>query len=123
MRPRALVLASLIPVALAFAPSAATAQRYTFDRCRDRFGDCSFDRDIARRARENARRIRDEVRANARATSAEARAFATAARAQGRLRERPIPAARFRADALRERLRDRFDARRYERRGRNRLSW
>ena len=134
MRPRALALLSILPIALSVASSSAGAQRSFFGDCRSRFGwsgsrisDCSYDADVARRVREAAAQARAAARESAGWARSESRTFALAARASARADarawERAAARNRFRADELRTRLRDRFDSRLYERRDRYYRRW
>src|SRR6185369_7323284 len=127
---RALVLVSILPLALALTPAAAHGQRIVsrdcWIRCSSRFYDRSYDVEVARVARQAAARARADSRAAASRVRAEARAYASAARADTKAwerRARTIPLARFRADELRSKLRDRLDSRVYVRRGPNYRRW
>jgi hypothetical protein len=132
MRTRALVLASILPIALAFAPSVAHGQRSVYRDCRGRFDwspshGCSYDAAAARAARQAADRARQAARAAASRVRAESRAYAAAARANARAwnrdMARDMSRARIRADELRNRLRDRMESRMYERRRPNYRRW
>ena len=125
MRTKAFALASILPIALACIPSAASAQRVVYGDCRGRFEsryhDCWFNDDVARANRQEAARMRADGRETARMARDEARARAAEARARARIRQQT--AIRFRADELRYRLRDRTEWRQYERRGRYYREW
>jgi hypothetical protein len=128
MRTRALVLASILPIALTFAPSVAHGQRFVYRDCRGRFDwspshDCSHDAAAVRAARRAADRAREAARAAASRVRAESRAYAAAARANARAWDRDMSRARIRADELRNRLRDRLESRRDERRRSNYRRW
>jgi hypothetical protein len=137
MRVKALVLASAVPVALAFAPSGASAQRYYSSSCWNRYGErsCRYDAEERRLAREeaaieraaarreagraraealvDARWAREEAaraRAEARWEAPRVRAEAQAARADAQRWARQ-DAARAREDARWERERERAEAR------------
>ena len=141
MRSRALLFTSVLPIALLIAPSAAHGQRTVYRYCSDgnsRYYDCTYDRDIAERAREAGARAR-EAAARARAEAREsanwarsyARSYEAAARADAQNWERSLTRiriqnearirannARIRANELRDRQRDR--ARELERQRRDR---
>jgi hypothetical protein len=138
MRTRALVLSSILPLVIAMAPSVTQAQRTDSGNCRgvvyswspSRSYDCSsYDASVARAARDVARdvsrRARNESRDAARWARVQTRAYSTAARADARAWDRAMSRARVgvRASELRERLRDREDARRYEMRNRYYYRW
>lgn len=131
MRTRALILASIFPIALALVPSAAHGQRRFSDDCgspfaRGRSYSCSYDAELARQMRRDAARWRDEAREDARRARAETRALASAARAEARADSRrwddAMSRTRLRAQELRERLRDRLETLR-ERRVREYRRW
>ena len=133
MRMKALVLMSMLPLALAVAPRGAHAQRVYIGECRGRFGstsrlsDCSPD--LAERIRA-AHRASEWARADARERAerarADARVRAETVRETARLRmwERTTtPRVRLHADELRTRLHDRLESRAFTRRGPNYRRW
>ena len=123
MRTKALLLASILPVALALVPRAAAGQRviHSSGGCgRYSSRDCYFDSEFAREARQAALRARAEARETANWARAEARSRAAAIRSDARMWERQNW---YRAQELRARLRQRSEQRLYERRGRYYRSW
>ena len=122
MRKKALLLASVLPIALALVPRPAAGQRVFHGDCWGRFStrDCYYDAEFAREARQGALRARAEARETANWTRAEARSRAAAIRADARGWQRQ---SWYRAEELRARLRQRSEQRLYERRGRYYRSW
>lgn len=116
MRTRLLALAALLPIALVVVPP-AQAQRLAFDGCRGRLRSysCSYDRELAARARADAARARAEARQAAREARLEPRGFM--------LRDRAAERGRLRVEERMERSHDRADMRLRDRRGRTRIRW
>jgi hypothetical protein len=123
MRLKLLALASIVPVALMFAPRHAQAQR-TYVRCRGDQSACIYDRDIADRSRDRALRAREEARENARFARDRVRDSARFRQldAADRARDNAFRA-RIRADEQRERARELRDRRRYDRPDHYRVRW
>jgi hypothetical protein len=129
MRPKALLL-SILPIALAVAPSVARGQLSISRDCRDRYSwsasrfyDCSYSTEMAQRARAAAARARADARDAARWARSDARAYASAARAEAKAWDRNFSSARLRASELQIRLRDRAEARERARRERYDRRW
>ena len=122
MRTKALLLASILPIALALVPRAAAGQRVIYSDGCGRYSsrDCYYDSEFAREARQAALRARAEARETANWARAEARSRAAAIRSDARMWERQNW---YRAQELRARLRQRSEQRLYERRGRYYRSW
>ncbi|MEP6494232.1 MAG: hypothetical protein ABJF01_16235 [bacterium] len=133
MRARALVL-SILPIALAIAPSVVHAQRAVYRDCWDRSTwrgsmsyTCSRDAELAVSERRAAAAARSEARAIASAARTQSRAASVAMRAEARAAVRAWSRVDARAYSggtrAMERLRDRLDARRYENRSRYYRRW
>ena len=91
MRSRALLLFTALPIALAVAPSVLHSQTYVYRDCRDRYSasgsryySCSYDAEVAARARADAARARAEAREDANRARSYAQRYASAARADAR---------------------------------------
>ncbi len=88
MRSRAFLLFTAFPIALSMAPSVLHSQTYVSRDCRDRYSAsgsryyaCSYDPEVAARARADAARARAEAREDAARARSYAQRYASDARA------------------------------------------
>ena len=91
MRSRAFLLFTAFPIALSVAPSVLHSQTYVYRDCRDRYSPsgsryygCSYDSEMAARARADAARARAEARQDAARERSYAQRYASVARADAR---------------------------------------
>ena len=114
MRSRAFLLFTAFPIALSVAPSVVHSQTYVYRDCRDRYSAsgsryyaCSYDPEMAARARADAARARAEAREDAARERSYAQRYASVARADARAwdlsvaRAVRLTDARIRADEAR----------------------